>query len=113
VRFDVGGVNHLRVGGSPVPGKLPEQVFPNATPRPAHEAVIDRRRRTISFRADEQNSHARRGRLVSPAAIARVGSSYDGAWNLLFVTHAELANIRVMNALIEGGKPTDKMPIGT
>jgi hypothetical protein len=50
---------------------------------------------------------------VTPAAIARVGSSYDGAWNLLFVTHAELANIRVMNARIEGGKPTDKMPIGT
>src|SRR5713101_950863 len=47
----MGGVDHLRVCGSPVPGKLPEQIFPNATPRPAHEAVIDRRRRTISFRA--------------------------------------------------------------
>jgi hypothetical protein len=39
-------------GGSSVPSKLPEQIFfPVATPRPAYEAVIDRRRWTISFRA--------------------------------------------------------------
>src|ERR1700674_4720959 len=51
MRFDMRGVDHLRVCGSPVPSKLPEQVFPDATPCPAHEAVIDRGRRTISFRA--------------------------------------------------------------
>jgi len=36
VRFHVRGVDHLRVGGSSVPSKLPEQVFPDAAPRPAH-----------------------------------------------------------------------------
>jgi hypothetical protein len=51
VRFDVGGIDHLRVCGSPVPGKLPEQVFPDAASRPAHETVIDRRRWTICLRA--------------------------------------------------------------
>jgi hypothetical protein len=58
VRFDVCGVDHLRVCGSPVPSEFPEQVFPDATPRPAYEAVIDRRRWTISFRA------------IAPAAAA-------------------------------------------
>jgi hypothetical protein len=57
VRFDVCGVDHLRVCGSSVPGKLPEQVFPDATPRPAYEAVIDRRRWTISFGAIARQPH--------------------------------------------------------
>src|SRR5215207_8036233 len=52
------GVDHLRVRASPIPGKLPEQSFPDATPRPAHEAIIDRRRWTIGFRA------------IAPAAAA-------------------------------------------
>jgi hypothetical protein len=51
VRFDVCGVDRLRVCVSSVPRKLPEKVFPDATPGPAYEAVIDRRRWTISFRA--------------------------------------------------------------
>jgi len=51
VRFYVRGIDHLRVCGSSVPSKLPEQVFPDATPRPAHKAVIDRCRRTILRRA--------------------------------------------------------------
>ena len=58
MRFDMGGVDHLRVGGSPVPGQLPEQVFPQPAPCPAHEAVIDRRRRAIF------------GRAIAPAAAA-------------------------------------------
>jgi len=41
------GVDHLRVAGSSVPSKLPEKIFPDAALRPAHKAVIDRRRRTI------------------------------------------------------------------
>jgi hypothetical protein len=52
------GVDHLGVYGSSVPSKLPEQVFPDATPRPAYEAVIDRRWGTIGFRA------------IAPAATA-------------------------------------------
>jgi hypothetical protein len=51
VRFDVRGVDHLGVCRSPVSGKFPEQIFPDPTPRPAHEAVIDRRRRPIDRRA--------------------------------------------------------------
>ena len=51
VRFHVRGVDHLRVGGSSVPGELPEQVSPDAAPSPAHKAVIDRCRRTILRRA--------------------------------------------------------------
>jgi hypothetical protein len=35
VRFNVRGVDHLRVCRSAIPGKLTEQVFPNAAPRPA------------------------------------------------------------------------------
>ena len=58
MRFDVCGVDHLRVCGSSVPSKLPEQVFPDAAPRPAHKAVIDRRRRAIASRA------------IAPAAAA-------------------------------------------
>ena len=40
------------------PSKLPEQVFPDATPRPAHKAIIDRCRRTIF------------GRAITPATAA-------------------------------------------
>jgi hypothetical protein len=31
VRFDMCRVDHLRICGSPISGKLPEQVFPDAT----------------------------------------------------------------------------------
>jgi hypothetical protein len=87
MRFDVRGVDHLRVCGSPVPSKLPEQVFPDATPRPAHETVIDRRRRTISFRA------------IAPAAatLKHVHDPADhtsvnrrGGWHVSKVPEADL-----------------------
>jgi hypothetical protein len=58
MRFDVRGVDHLGVGGSSVPSKFPKQVFPNATPGPAHEAIIDRCRRTVL------------GRAIAPATAA-------------------------------------------
>src|SRR5262249_39227273 len=45
------GSDQLSVCRSSVPRKLPEQVFPDAAPRPAHKAVIDRGRRTILRRA--------------------------------------------------------------
>jgi hypothetical protein len=66
VRLDVRGVDHLRVRGSSIPRKLPEQVFPDATPCPAHEAIVDRRRRAICFRA------------IAPAA-ATLKHVYDSA----------------------------------
>jgi hypothetical protein len=40
-------IDHLRVGGSSIPGKLQEEVFPNATTCPAHKPVINRRRRAV------------------------------------------------------------------
>jgi hypothetical protein len=47
--FDAGGVDHLRICRSTVAGELPEQVFPDAAPRPPSEAIVDRRRRPIGF----------------------------------------------------------------
>ena len=58
VRFNVGGVDHLRICGSSVASKLPEQIFPNATSCPAYEAVINRRMRAIF------------GRAIAPATAA-------------------------------------------
>jgi hypothetical protein len=51
VRLDMRGVDHLRGCRSPVSDKFPEQIFPDPAPRPAHEAVIDRRRWAIGRRA--------------------------------------------------------------
>ena len=47
VGFHVGGFDHLRVCGSSLPGELPEQIFPDAAPRPANKPVVDRRRRIV------------------------------------------------------------------
>ena len=58
MRFHVRGVDHLCVCGSSVSSKLPEQVFPDATPRPPHKAIIDRCRRSIL------------GRAIAPATAA-------------------------------------------
>jgi len=58
MRFDMRGVDHLRVSGPPAPSKRPKQVFPNAAPRPAYKAIIDRRRGAIF------------GRAITPAAAA-------------------------------------------
>ena len=49
MRFDVSGVDHLRVRRSTIAGELPEQVFPYAAPRPASEAIVDRRSRPVGF----------------------------------------------------------------
>lgn len=43
-------VDHLRIDRSSVAGQFPEQVFPDAAPRPAHKAVINRGRWAVSFR---------------------------------------------------------------
>jgi len=56
MRFDMRGIDHLRVRRSPTPGQFLEQLFPDAAPRPTHKAVIDRGRRTIF------------GRAIAPAA---------------------------------------------
>ena len=58
MRFDMRGVDHLRVCGSPIPGKLPEQIFPDAAPSPTHKTII--------------NGHVRAilGRAITPAAAA-------------------------------------------
>jgi hypothetical protein len=58
MRFNVRGVDHLRARRSPVPGKRPEQVFPDTAPGPSHKPVINRCRGTIF------------GRAVAPAAAA-------------------------------------------
>lgn len=58
MRFDMRGVDHLRVSGPPAPSKRPKKVFPNAAPRPAYKAIIDRRRGAIF------------GRAITPAAAA-------------------------------------------
>ena len=50
VRFDMRRVDHLRIVRSPVASQFAEQVFPNATPCPAHKAVIDCGRGPVSFR---------------------------------------------------------------
>ena len=108
MRFDVGGVDHLRVCGSPVPGKLPEQVFPYAAPRPAHKAVIDRRRRTISFGA------------IAPAAATfeHVHDPADHAPVPLFkkfievcIERALIANLSYHQLLEERANPHECQPV--
>ena len=74
VRFYMRRVDHLRVCGAPVLSKLSEQIFPDATPCPAHKAVIDRRRRTISFWAIAPAAAA-----LDPAGHAAVVCSLDAA----------------------------------
>ena len=56
--LDVGGVDHLRVRRTPTAGQFSKQVLPQPAARPAHKAVIDRRRRAIL------------GRAITPAASA-------------------------------------------
>ena len=48
----------MRFRGSPLSGRLAEQLFPDAAACPAHKAVIDRCRRTIL------------GRAIAPATAA-------------------------------------------
>ena len=65
-RFDVGGFDHLRVCRSPTPGQFSEQVLPQPALRPAHETVIDCRRRPVL------------GRAITPAA-ATLENMHDPA----------------------------------
>jgi hypothetical protein len=81
VRFHVRGVDHLRVDGSSVPSKFPEQVFPDAAPRPAQKAVIDRCRRAIL------------GRAIAPATAA-LQYVHDAADNAAIVHPPDTPNIR-------------------
>ena len=81
MRFDVGGIDHLRICGSSPTSKRSEQVFPNPTPRPAHEAVIDRCRRTIF------------GRAIAPAA-ATFQHVYDAADDTAIVGPLDTPYIR-------------------
>ena len=74
-------VDHLRIRGSSAPGEFPEQVFPDTAPRPAHEAIIDRRRRAIGFRA------------IAPATAA-LEHMYDAADDTAVVHSLLAANIR-------------------
>src|SRR5882672_9784474 len=75
------GVDHLRVCGSIISCKLPEKVLPDATPCPAHETVIDRRRRTIGFRA------------IAPAATA-LENMHDAAYDAPVINSLDATNIR-------------------
>src|SRR4051794_9885498 len=81
MRFDVRGVDHLGVGRSSVPSKFPEQVFPDATPRPAHKAIIDRCRRTVL------------GRAIAPATAA-LEYMHDTADDPAIVGSLHTAHIR-------------------
>ena len=76
VEFD-----HLRVRGSSVPGQLPEQIFPNAAPRPTHKAVIDRCWRAIF------------GRAIAPTAAA-LQHMYYAADNTAIIDPINAPDIR-------------------
>jgi len=80
MRFDVGGVDHLRIRRSSTPGQFPEQVFPDATPRPAYETVIDRHVWAIL------------GRAIAPATAA-LENMHDPADNPAIIDPLHTANI--------------------
>ena len=81
MRFYVRRIDHLHVCGSSVSGKLSEKVFPDATPRPADKAIIDRRRRTIL------------GRAIAPAATG-FQDMHDTADNTPIVNSLDTSHIR-------------------
>jgi hypothetical protein len=80
MRFDVGGVDHLRVCQSTIAGELAEQVFPYATPRPPSEAIVDRRRRPVGFRT------------IGPAAAA-FQHVYDAADDAAIILSLDTTHI--------------------
>ena len=81
MRFDVRGVDHLRIYGATPAGKLSEQVFPDPTSCPAHKAIVDRRRRTIF------------GRAIAPTA-ASLQHMNDAADDAAIICTLNAANIR-------------------
>jgi hypothetical protein len=80
MRFDVRGVDHLRVYRSTVAGKRAEQAFPYAAPRPPGEAIVDRCRRPVGFGA------------IGPAAAA-FQHMYNAADNAAIVLPLDTAHI--------------------
>jgi hypothetical protein len=74
------GIYHLRIRRSAKSGQFPEQVFPQAAPRPAHEPIIDRRRRTVL------------GRAIAPAAAA-FENVHDAADDPAIINPLHTANI--------------------
>jgi len=80
MRFDVSGVDHLRVRRSTIAGELPEQVFPYAAPRPPSEAIVDRCRRSVGFGT------------IGPAATA-FQHVYNAADNAAIVLPLDTAHI--------------------
>jgi hypothetical protein len=81
MHFDVRGIDHLRIGGSSVPSKLAEPIFPDAAPCPAHEAAIDRRMRAIF------------GRAIAPAAAA-LEHTHDPADNAAIIHPLDAPHVR-------------------
>jgi hypothetical protein len=81
VCLHVRGVDHLRVCCSSVPSKLPEQIFPHTTPRPAHKAIINRCWRTMF------------GRAVAPAT-ATFQHVHDAADDAAIVRPLDAPHIR-------------------
>ena len=81
MRFYMRRVDHLHVYGSSIPGKLAEKVFPDATPRPADEAVVNRGRRTVF------------GRAIAPAA-AGFQDVHDTADNSTIINSLDTSYIR-------------------
>jgi hypothetical protein len=80
MRFDVSGVDHLRVRRSTVAGEFPEQVFPYAAPRPPGKAIVDRCGRPVGFGT------------IGPAAAA-FQHVYDAADNAAIVLPLDTAYI--------------------
>ena len=80
VRLDVCGVDHLRLFSPSGPGKLSEEIFPDATPCPAREAVIDGGIRAIL------------GWAIAPAAagLQHVNDSADHAAIILTLDAAHI-----------------------
>src|SRR5262245_21844603 len=80
MRLNVRGVDHLYVAGSTTPRKYTKQPFPDPAFGPAHKAIVDRRRRTIFWRAiappaaalDHMKDAADHATLVDPLLAAHI-----------------------------------------
>jgi hypothetical protein len=81
MRIDVHGLDRLHIRVTAILGKFSEQGLPNAAARPAHEAIVDRRRRTIFERA------------VAPATAA-LEHVHDAADHPAIVRPLDAAHIR-------------------
>ena len=91
----VGRVDHLNVGCVATLRQFPEQAFPDAALRPAHEAVIDRFRRPIL------------GRTIDPAATA-LDDMHDAADDTAVVDAIFAAHVRRQKRLYPRPLPITK-----